>query len=240
MIPQRRQNGFTIIELTLAMAFISILLLSVVFISIQVGQMYNRGMVLRSINHAGQDIDSMMRRDFLQSDQRQIKGPDNNIVISIRDGGEVISNRFCLGRYTYIWNAPRVIDEGINSSAVVKGSDGKPINFVRVLDENSSLCQQTSTGGYIMQLNEPEKVTQLLKSQSGNEVVLTVYSLSITPVALMDGSPEGLYRVQYTIGTGKVGEINTSDQTCKPPTDDSSNIEFCSINQFDAIVRTNG
>ena len=69
---RRMKYGFTIIELTLAMAFISVLLISIVLVSIQAGKMYNRGIILRGVNQAGRDIDTVMRQDFLQTDSSQI------------------------------------------------------------------------------------------------------------------------------------------------------------------------
>ena len=65
--------GFTIIELTLAMAFISVLLISIVLVSIQAGKMYNRGIILRGVNQAGRDIDTVMRQDFLQTENPLIR-----------------------------------------------------------------------------------------------------------------------------------------------------------------------
>lgn len=230
-------RGFTIIELMLAMTFISMLLLSIVLTAIQAGKMYNRGVVLRSVNHAGRDIGDAMRRDFIQSDRRQIA---TDTIIEVRDGGEAVSGRFCLGRYSYIWNTPRVLDEDIASAAVVKGPDGKPVNFVRVIDEDQYLCEETH-GTYINHLDDASKITHLLKTPvDTNEVVLALHSLNISPVATIDGSSEALYRLQYTVGTSKLSEINTANQLCKPPTDADANADFCAINQFDTIVRTNG
>ena len=67
----RRSTGFTIIELTLAMAFISVLLLSIVMTAIQAGRIYNRGAVLRSVNQAGRDVSDTLRRDFLQTNAKR-------------------------------------------------------------------------------------------------------------------------------------------------------------------------
>ena len=98
----RRSTGFTIIELTLAMAFISVLLLSIVMTAIQAGRIYNRGAVLRSVNQAGRDVSDTLRRDFLQTNATKIKTDDSaptSPVLEIRDGGEVVSSRFCHGKY---------------------------------------------------------------------------------------------------------------------------------------------
>ena len=53
---QGYKKGFTLIELMLAMSFISVLLLSIAMVGIQAGKMYSRGIVLRDVNKAGRDI----------------------------------------------------------------------------------------------------------------------------------------------------------------------------------------
>ena len=78
-----------------------------------------------------------------------------------------------------------------------------------------------------------------LDTKGNKGVVLAVHSFSIQPVATAAGG-EGLFKVTYTIGTSETGEIRTANMTCKPPADSSANDEFCAINQFEMIVRTNG
>ncbi len=241
MTRRYRPSGFTLIELMLAMAFISVLLLSITMTAIHVGKMYSRGATLRGINHAGRDVGDVLRRDFLQSDSRRVaQNGGDGVVIEIQDAGEMMSGRFCLGRYSYLWNVPRVIDEKLSNTAIVRGPDSKPINFVRVIDDDGVLCKEAD-GVYPNQLNHPERITNLLASPlDGDGVVLAIHSLRVDPVGATSGGSEALYRLQYTIGTSKLSELNTINQSCKPPTEEEANTEFCAINQFDTIVRTNG
>ena len=242
------KRGFTIVELTIAMAFISVLLLSIVMISIQAGKMYSRGIALRSVNQSGRSIDMVVRQDFLQTNSRQIsKNSDDTLIITtnnIMDGvSRPINRRFCLGSYSYIWNTPEVIDNdggAYDESAVVLSE--KPINFARVVDPNAILCEVDASGKYLNELDTfVDGVTHLLKMPDADgEVVLAVHSLQFLPVAVIDDQPEALYRITMTIGTSKMSEINTADQSCRPPAEGESNFEFCAINQFDTIVRTNG
>jgi prepilin-type N-terminal cleavage/methylation domain-containing protein len=60
------KKGFTLIELMLAMSFISVLLLSIAMVGIQAGKMYSRGIVLRDVNQAGRDISDTIRRIFFK------------------------------------------------------------------------------------------------------------------------------------------------------------------------------
>ncbi|PID33139.1 hypothetical protein CR969_02250 [Candidatus Saccharibacteria bacterium] len=238
---QKHRQGFTLIELMIAMAFVSVLLLAIAFTAIQAGRMYNRGMILRSVNQSGRDVSDMLRRDFLQSNRDQIVDVGGNIVITVNDG-PAQSGRFCLGRYSYLWNSADTIDNpaAVSSNpAVVYDDNGQPINFVRVIDENGSLCRQVD-GKYPNILSDPTRVTQILKTQSDqSDVVIAVHGVAIGLIT-DPADPEGLYSIRLTLGTSKQSEINTADQTCKPPSDSLANLDFCAINKFEMIVRTNG
>ncbi len=238
---RKLKSGFTLIELMLAMTFVSVLLLAIAFTSINAGRIYNRGMVLRSVNQSGRDISDMLRRDFLQSNRDQIVDNGGKIVISVSEGSAK-SGRFCLGRYSYLWNSAKTIDDPAavnNNSAVVYDDKNNPINFVRVVDENGSLCRQVD-GKYPNKMTDPTRVTQVLKTQADqSDVVVAVHDATIDLVT-NNNDPEGLYKIKLVLGTSKQSEINTSNQTCKPPSDDLANLDFCAINQFEMIVRTNG
>lgn len=246
MIHAPKQNGFTLVELMLAMLFVSVLLLSIALTAIQVGRLYNRGMVLRSVNQVGRDVSDTLRRDFLQASAGRIVQPKNggSPVIMLRDSGGERSGRVCLGDYSYVWNlAPALNDAKVRqeSDAVVRLDDPArtPITLARVIDKDGALCRQDEkTGRYLMTL-ELAATTQLLKSITApDEVVVAVYQLQIERLTrAADG--EQLYRLSFVLGTSETREI-TIGGNCKPPDDDQSNIEFCAINNFEMIVRTNG
>ena len=97
------KQGFTLVELMLAMAFISILLLSITMVGIQAGRMYSRGVVLRDINQAGRDISDTIRRDFLQANANKI----DSSGLRVPNNSSWATGRLCLGSHSYVWNNPR-------------------------------------------------------------------------------------------------------------------------------------
>ena len=239
-LPDGRAAGFTLVELMLAMAFISVLLLSITMVAIQAGRLYNRGVVLRDVNQAGRDISDTLRRDFLQTNAEKITKVDDQPVIIIRNGGTPVSGRFCLGGYSYVWNYAAALDnERLRAgSGIVHSDDGQPINLARVVDWDGGLCAKAANGSYPATLTSGE-TTQLLKSITrAGEGTIGLHRLTLAKVSKADG-PKELYRLNFTLGTSVIAEINTSDGTCRPPADDQSNLEFCAVNSFDMIVRTN-
>ena len=247
MIRAHRTKGFTIVELSLAMTFVSMLLLAIAMTAIQAGSLYNKGLVLESVNQAGRDIGDMLRRDFMQANAVRIsKGDDpSSAVIWLKKGGQLYSGRVCLGGYSYLWNAPAVLNGKVSSdeSTPVVRRSGKLVNFVRVVDEGGILCTSVDRAQPTV-INPSVPLVGLLDDKGNKGVVLAIHSLDVRALIYREDNAEAIYGINYTIGTSETDEmngvINTADQSCKPPSDSASNNEFCAINQFEMIVRTNG
>ena len=227
------KQGFTLIELMLAMTFISILLLSITMVGIQAGRMYSRGVVLRDVNQAGRDISDMFRRDFLQANAGKI----NITGLRVPNNENWTTGRLCLGAHSYVWNNPKYLDDpsllGANRLFKV---DGNPINLVRVVDADGGLCKRDGSGKY-PETVDMAKSSNLLRSISSGDGSIGVHNVTLEKIT-SDNSREALYKLTFTLGTSKMSEIRNS--SCKAPDETDSNFEFCAINKFEMIVRTNG
>lgn len=244
MTQRYRRYGFTLIELMLAMAFVSVLLLAIATIAIQAGKLYNRGLTLKSINQSGREISDSLRRDFLQANAGKISGNANSAVVMVQAGGADRSGRLCLGDYSYVWNVPKVVSGEVKAGAgiiteVGGPHSGRPINFARVIDPDGMLCQKNETTGAYMSTVATDKVTHLLKPAGSNDVVLAIHQMKAARLA-GDSGADSLYRLEFVLGTSQLEAVNTANGTCKPPADNSENLDFCAINSFEMIVRTNG
>lgn len=227
------KQGFTLIELMLAMTFISILLLSITMVGIQAGRIYSRGVVLRDVNQAGRDISDMFRRDFLQANAGKI----NITGLRVPNNENWTTGRLCLGAHSYVWNNPKYLDDpsllGANRLFKV---DGNPINLVRVVDADGGLCKRDGSGKY-PEMVDMAKSSNLLRSISSGDGSIGVHNVTLEKIT-SDNSREALYKLTFTLGTSKMSEIRNS--SCKAPDETDSNFEFCAINKFEMIVRTNG
>ena len=161
------KKGFTLVELMLAMVFVSVLLLAIALTAIQSGRLYNRGTILRSINQAGRDISDNLRRDFLQANSQKINlGADSadmlGSVIEHKSASGKTGGRICLGYYSYVWN--NAVDNAASRPDLVKYDSGEAINFVRVADSGGNLCRKTESSAskypYVIKKSDS---TELLK-----------------------------------------------------------------------------
>ncbi|MBQ1298321.1 hypothetical protein IIY24_00580 [Candidatus Saccharibacteria bacterium] len=151
---EKVRSGFTIIELSLSIAFIAILSITIVLIITDTISSYRRGLVLNQINSTGMELVSDMRSAIQNSSaQSPVKDCGNiyqdetacrednaqNFVsvykkATVQVGTESLENMpvygaFCTGKYSYLWNSGYFFsDEGtveVNSSIILKYS-GSP------------------------------------------------------------------------------------------------------------------
>lgn len=222
----RSQQGFTIIELLVAMAFVSMLLLGIALTVIQVMNIYNKGLTMKAVDQAGRAVSADIRQTLSQSQPFSTDAalqlqryPDSDT--DSPDGG-----RLCTGLYTYVWNYGKSMDHPINTYRV----GDSEIRFARVRDNGAQYCANPTRP------IEQADATELLSAGDRN---LAIQSFTITRLANDPSIGQALYRIVMEIGTNnqdalqRAQALDTIDTTCRPPSDDSSLQDFCAVNQFD-------
>ena len=130
-----KKHGFTLIELMLAMGFVSVLLIAVAMTVIQIAGIYNRGITLKDVDQAGRSLVSEL--------QRSIGG---NAQFDLGSGHYVPQSwggRLCLGQYSYIWNYGADISTTLNPNRNVYAPTANQlpeIRFVKILDPTNNYC----------------------------------------------------------------------------------------------------
>jgi len=134
-----KKSGFTIIELMLAMAFVSTLLIAVALTVIQIGNTYNRGITLKNVNQVGRSIANELQRSIAGSEEFDIDSGVGSRYI-VQDWG----GRLCLGQYSYVWNYGNAIQVGDTARLNTYVDSPDTIRFAKVLDQDSSYCDDSS------------------------------------------------------------------------------------------------
>lgn len=224
-------RGFTLVELTLVMAFLSVLLLAILMTTLQIGKLYTKGVTNRTINQIGRDLSDTLRRDFLTA------SPDRIVITTPTGSGTATSGRLCLGSVSYAWNTADLINQ--TGSPVKMTKSGSPIVLERVVDASNQLCTIVpGPGTYITDIPSALESANVL---AGDGRSIAIYDFTVTELDV-DGK-NGLYELKITIGTNDPGTTQrngTEPVQCKPPTDSSSDFNYCSVADFDIIVRTGG
>ncbi len=231
-------RGFTLVELMLAMGFVSALLLTIAMTIIQIGALYNRGTTLRDINQASRDVSEDLRRSVSSSGTISL-ATDYVLTPNATDS---VSGRLCLGNYSYIWNYAKAIEANPNDSNLTKygspASSDIPI-LVKIPDTPKEYCKIDSGGliyDNIRAVDVP--LTQELLKSGDHELGLHKFKIITPSASAINGEiDQALYSIQFTIGTKKVSALNDTQTACRTADDINSDPLYCNIQQFTLVVR---
>ena len=229
-----KKSGFTLIELTLAMTFISVLLLVIALTVIQIGNIYNKGLTMKDANQAGRSLTSELQRSISESTPFDL----STHYISDKAWG----GRLCIGRYTYIWNYGKDIKNATktkpadtsNLNAYKSPDDKTVINFIKVPDADASYCTKPTDS-----INKTGAIEMLTSGE--HNLVVHSFSISASPLAGDYKTGQQLYSIKFEIGTNHTSGVaaddslfldNTGLMTCKAPGVSGADPSYCSVTQF--------
>ena len=234
----KKREGFTLVETSIAIAFLSILLIAILTLTITAGKLYVKGDTNKTINQSGRDFSDIIRRDFLSTSVSTIT-PQITV-----DGGNptTYSGRVCLGTVSYLWNSANLLNATTalaGTARVTIGSAKTPVKFARVVNPKQSYCDKGPTGKYPMNIPSTERANDLFGG-TGRDYAL--YAMSINPVAVSGN--KGLYQIVYTLGTNEKNttqnDASNSYIQCKPNNSLTADFNYCAVEDFDMIVRVGG
>lgn len=217
-------KGFTLIELMLAMTFISVLLIAIAMTTIQISNIYTKGITLREVNQAGRTIADDLQRSIGGSAPFDLT--DTRKYMHDNVGG-----RLCAGKYSYIWSYGQAISN--NSATNRYGDDNSIIRFAKVVDPSGNMCTPTANSGL---LPRPDKRDSRELLASGDRD-LAIHTFTITETAEEAATSQAMYAISFVIGTNDQAQLTTNDASCQPPSDSVGAEEYCSVNQFDIVAR---
>lgn len=227
-----KKTGFTLVELMLAMAFLGILLLSFAQITIQIGKTYQRGITTKTVNQVGREVMDNLRRDIAGAKADNIKFETTS---STPDDPEK-TFRMCLGSVSYLGTTGPLLQND-SSGAILRyvapsPDAGEPIRLARVKDAGGDYCKRTAGVFDKPTVNEAaEDYRELFKSSSVSN--MAVYSIDLSEYA----DSQVMYSLTVRVGTNDAGSISSETGLCKPITNPDSTGEYCSISEFNTIIR---
>lgn len=215
----------------LSMTFISVLLVAIAMTTIQISNIYNKGITLRQVNQAGRSVSSELQQSIASSVPFDVTPKSDNAPATLasryvkRDGG----GRLCLGSYTYAWNYGKALAGGADAPAVYnKYDNNQPVRFAKIEDAGGALCSDVNM------VIPKAKAAELLSSGDRD---LVLHSFSITQTANDPGIHQALYGITMVIGTNDREQLTTDNASCKPPATGVGDEDYCSVNQWDIIAR---
>ena len=224
----KQDKGFTLIELTLAITFLSILLLGILYTTIHAGKIYAKGISYKSVNQVSREIVDTIRRDFIAVNASSV------VLPPLSGASPAQSGRFCTGQVSYVWNTAALL-----ATSDTKIQDGATsVVFRRVVDPGGTLCIQDVPGHYPMSIFGMQSSEML--STNGRDLAAYTFQIKVLKA---DGAHRGLYQIRMTMGTNEQGTTildPAGGYICRPPTDNTANFEYCTVVDFDTIIRAGG
>lgn len=217
---RHRQDGFTLVELMLSMAFLSILLVAIALLTIQVTNIYTKGITMGAVNQSGQVIATELRDKLAQV------SPDNVKLVS--NGTPAAWGRLCTGETTYAWNYARTLT-GVVTTPNHFGANNtdRDVRFARISDPGGVLCIQDKNGYPAL---TRANTFDLIDKEERN---IAIHSLSFSNQIIGN---QKIYAITMTVGTNNSGEFISGQTSCKPPSEGFD--EFCAVNEFDFTARS--
>lgn len=218
MIRRAKQQGFTLIELMLALAFVGFIILFVVLAITQVMRTYNKGLTVKEINQTA--------RTTLE-DMTRITRSSSSVTTS-----SVIDGRACFGSVSYVWNL-----QGGNANKF--DSAGNPaVTLVRVNDAGGAMCVKTS-GAYP---NVPSaQATTLLSNRAWVQMLdVSVNSANnLVTITLQLSTPDDVASPTLEDPV-PASPSNPSDSTTWIRCKGTPGAEFCAVATFSTTVALRG
>jgi hypothetical protein len=69
------------------------------------------------------------------------------------------------------------------------------------------------------------------------DLVINAFYIKADPREKDPVTGQAIYAITFTIGTNDHEQLTTNDASCKPPAEGAGLENYCSVNQFDIIVR---
>ena len=223
-----KNSGTTILELMLAMAFVSTLLIAITMTTIHIGDMYNRGITLKEVDQAGQSLVGELQRGINQVPAFDV----TTKFVKLQDGTDYYAGRLCTGKYSYIWNFGKVWHGTTYPSVNEYSGLSDKVRFVKVPDSTAKYC-----AAMLPDIDTTDGPTELLNV---GDRELALHSFEITSASTDPVTGQQLYKIDFVIGTNEKDTIDAGYSSCKAPgaTITKRDTTYCSINSFTITVRS--
>ncbi len=213
----KNQQGFTIIELTLSMAMLSVLMIIIILSAMNITGTYNKGITLKRVNQSGRAISTELQSDLRRSAIGD--GVTKVVNIGYREriiDGQTYRTGVCIGKNSYIWSL--YLDGG--GVVEEKFTNDQTISMIKISDPG--MC-----------VKDPD---YKVPNKSNSSILLGDDLVVRQPTDVQWGDSSGIIRFTFTISTSDsdVGVI-TADDACVGGKEKS----FCALNTFEVTAYAN-
>lgn len=255
MKKMQNKKGFTIVEVTLALVFVSIILITIAWLTIHITSVYEKGLAMKAVNSTAKEIiddvsraiatspartvDSLCSQVYTEGSSAYNKCIDDNarkFTYQQRYGNVNINGTvksvptngvFCTGRYSYLWNSAYVL----NSADYTVVSGGKAV-FNRAYSPNFRLLKISD---YTRELCTQHMLSNVYYYDDNNNYYITNGAPDVN-YEMLDNSENNLAIYDFTVFKPTIHKVTSAAfysgtfilATLRGGIDINSTGEFCS------------
>lgn len=171
---------------------------------------------------------------FDYDDGSKVSGVSKAVIGTRQFSTSSLETRYSDFRLLKIYDDDRSIC--VNSMKESSGSTGYT-NYADLTSRNSTRNEFVINGNISDENGDPG--VELLKNRAASDLVL--YDLYVARPALSSTRQNMFYAASFILGTTRGGvNIKQAGNSCKPPADDDSMLDYCAINKFNFAVQAGG
>ena len=217
----KSKRAFTIIELTIAMAFISVLLISITVLVIRITNLYTKGSTIKAVNSTARFLIDDLQRTVAASPTPS----------SIRNAYRPDRNRFCTGTYSYIWNTPRGTLNSFSSP-----DNREELKLVKIEDSTRAYCNARADNTIPL-----AGAIVLLSPRDESSLILYDFAIFANDArSINTKTRQTFYAASFVLGTRANNGLISPTINCIPPADSNNDFSYCSINKFNFAMISTG
>lgn len=207
---QQSSKGFTIIELLMAMAFLTFMLVFVVAATVQLFRIYNKGGVIKQLNQSG--------RTMLEELSRSYRTQTLSTFYV-----DTAAQRACSAQSAYIWNTVADSPAPNAKNNYSLPDDSTPLRLIRVASPSLATKVCTKVAGKYPSIDKKDG-TELLSEQIGVQTL--TFSKSV------DNKLLNVSLKLSTTDDNRPTFVDGSELVCNP----GSAGQFCAQAEFETLI----
>lgn len=221
IIRRNLKSGFTIVELTLACAFLGVLLVTIALLANHIITIYQKGLSLKAVNSNGEDLIDEFLREIAASQSADLTGYCNYVPSSslnnctadhgykliyqqnyanatiVNSGNTVASaptsGAFCTGRHSYVWNTGYALGGGVYTS---------PASALATVEVGTGSTKTKYEGFRLLRFEDTDRkicISGLKNGYNNQTNRFSTDNAAIEPVELLADSEDNLVLYDFTI-----------------------------------------
>lgn len=250
----RKKAGFTLVELSLSIAFIAVLSITIVLIINDAISTYRRGLTLNQINTTGMDLVDEIRATIQNSPAAAVTGRCDDIYDSksgsswatqkancIKNGAQkfVVVERlanvdgvgkapvfgaFCTGSYSYIWNSG-YFDAGKVPGEAAGGVSKAEVKYMDESDDDS----KTYSDFRLLKIQDKKRAVCINAVKSVSSSTYPMGDINIGNTFDISGSDKVMEEPVEVLNSDEANPLALYDFSAAAPASNGLNASFYSV-----------